>query len=218
MKIYVVGSSKNHFLPLNNIRQKFLIDQPHLGDNIDRLNPWYCELTGLYYMWKNETDEIIGLEHYRRYFGNGRTLFSKEQIDYFLQSNDIITIDSPYSKTYPIKSWLIKHGKFDETMKFVLFLKYYLSDSVYQKCINFLNGDYHCLGNMFISKKSIINNYCSLIFDVLDKYMEVENLNNRTPPFRSFGYHTEFLFGAWIEMNGLRNCKLAQRDGLVYIR
>ena len=68
MKIYVVGSSKNKFLPLDNIREKFLIDKSHEGDNIDFLNPWYCELTGLYYLWKHVDDEIVGLEHYRTYF------------------------------------------------------------------------------------------------------------------------------------------------------
>ena len=44
MKIYVVGSSKNKFLPLDNIREKFLIDQPHEGDNIDFLNPFVIPL------------------------------------------------------------------------------------------------------------------------------------------------------------------------------
>ena len=68
MKIYVIGNSKNQFLPSNNIRERFYVDQPHEGDNIDYLNPWFCELTGLYYIWKHATDNIIGLEHYRRCF------------------------------------------------------------------------------------------------------------------------------------------------------
>lgn len=58
MKIYVVGSSENKFLPLDNIREKFLIDEKHEGDNIDFLNPWYCELTGLYY-WKTNGPDCI---------------------------------------------------------------------------------------------------------------------------------------------------------------
>ena len=70
MKIYVVGSTKNSFLPLNSIREKFFIDEKHNGDNIDSLNPWYCELTAMYYLWKNCNDDIVGLEHYRRYFVN----------------------------------------------------------------------------------------------------------------------------------------------------
>lgn len=38
------------------------------GDNISAKNPYYCELTGIYYAWKNIPAEYLGLVHYRRYF------------------------------------------------------------------------------------------------------------------------------------------------------
>ncbi len=38
------------------------------GDNISAKNPFYSELTGIYWVWKNTEQEITGSCHYRRFF------------------------------------------------------------------------------------------------------------------------------------------------------
>lgn len=40
------------------------------GDNISRLNPWYSELTALYWVWRNVEAEYKGVVHYRRLLGS----------------------------------------------------------------------------------------------------------------------------------------------------
>ena len=202
MKIYVVGSSKNRFLPLNNIREKFLIDKPHEGDNIDFLNPWYCELTGLYYLWKHCDDEIVGLEHYRRYFVNRKNqLMSENEIKEGLKTYDIFCIRANYTKRNPPKTWLIENGKWYDMQKFLTFVKVYVGEDYYNACISHLNGTWHALGNMFICRKELIDEYCEFIFNVTAEYMEAEKHYNRNLPRRILGYFTEFLFGAWLELN-----------------
>lgn len=199
MKIYVVGSSKNKFLPLNNIREKFFIDKPHHGENIDNLNPWYCELTGLYHLWKNVDDDIVGLEHYRRYFvNNRRKILSESEIIESLKNFDILCIKENYKSRGPIKNWLIKNNKWFEMRKFLIFIKVYVGEDYYNACVKYLNGNWHALGNMFICKKELINEYCEFTFDLLFTYMQAEQEAGRKLPGRIMGYFTEFLFGAWL--------------------
>ena len=55
--------------------------QDNLGVNIAEKNSSFCELTGLYWAWKNgvfENNQYVGLVHYRRYFV-GKTLYLKKK-------------------------------------------------------------------------------------------------------------------------------------------
>ena len=47
-------------------QKNFLFDDQ--GDNISHLNTWLGDLTGLYWVWKNTTDPIVGTNQYRRFY------------------------------------------------------------------------------------------------------------------------------------------------------
>lgn len=190
MKIYVVGSSKNKFLPLDNIREKFLIDQPHEGDNIDFLNPWYCELTGLYYLWKHVDDDIVGLEHYRRYFANEKNqILSENEIREILKEHDVIVCET-LLKNVALKQFEESEGK---PSRVNLFSIMYNSPSDLTKIIKqrlFIKS--LISNNMFICKKELINEYCEYFFDVI-KDIKLNDTNKRI-----IGFLSEYIFGSWL--------------------
>ena len=79
MKIFIAAHKKSlfpnydYYVPIqvgtdiNGIIDEFKIRDNTL-DNISKKNKNYCELTAMYWIWKNIDDDIIGLTHYRRYF------------------------------------------------------------------------------------------------------------------------------------------------------
>ena len=202
MKIMVVGSSKNKFLKLNNIREKFFIDVKHNEPNIDFLNPWYCELTGLYYLWKNYKDDVVGLEHYRRYFVNDKDeILSEEEVNNLLSNYDVVCkkhIFKEHNQT-TIYNWWTKGGNYNKLEKFVnciedTNLKNFMFDKIKTQ-----GYYYHC--NMFICKKELIDKYCDWLFNTLAKLDKKDFINSK----RLCGYLAEYTFGFWLQYN---NCKI----------
>lgn len=198
MKIYVVGSTKNKFLPLDNIREKYLVDIKHEGDNIDFLNPWYCELTALYYMWKHVDDDIVGLEHYRRYFWDNNKIISEEKILSELKDYDIICA----SLATPIKLYdevnILSRGYINQFLKLIEKTDNNFYNYLIQKLQ--LKRFYAC--NCFIGYKPVINEWCNYLFNILVEFEKKYPLASSSP--RREGYFAEYLMGAWFEFNNFK--------------
>lgn len=105
MKIYVITHKKFEEKCKSSVYQPILvgaalhdIDVSYLkdnskNDNISDKNSSYCELTGIYWIWKHSKDDIVGVCHYRRYFSNSRYYLSalkEKQIRQILNKYDII--------------------------------------------------------------------------------------------------------------------------------
>lgn len=174
------------------------------GDNISAKNKSYCELTGLYWIWKNDTsldNNTVGIVHYRRYFGYKKKMSPKE-IQKRLLTNDIIlskNVHLPGSVKYDY--CMFHYAKDFEVLRQVLSERApdYIKDFDY-----FFKGHYIRPYNMMICKKSLLNEYCAWLFDIL---FEVENRidisHYDSKQRRIFGYLAERLLNVWVIHNKL---------------
>lgn len=185
------------------------------GENISEKNPYFCELTGLYWAWKNLKSDYIGLVHYRRYFTNKKFLpkeeiekfknvLNKEEIKKILESTDIIL---PKKRKYYIES-LYSHYKhtlyiqpLEETKK-IIEEKYpeYLEE--FNKLKKRTSAH---MFNMFIMKKEYLDAYCKWLFDILFELEEKIDVSKYdTFHARFFGRVSELLLDVWINTNNLK--------------
>ncbi|MBR5646591.1 MAG: DUF4422 domain-containing protein [Treponema sp.] len=182
------------------------------GDNISSKNPFYCELTGLYWAWKNLDAEYIGLCHYRRYFSASKKILktenekfkvvlNREQAEQLLTKADVIL---PKQRNYYIET-IYNHYKhtmyiepFDITGE-ILKEKYpeYLKEFEHLKHTTKMHAF-----NMFIMKKEILDRYCTWLFDILaevEKQVDTSQYSDFHKRF--FGRISERLLDVWLKTN-----------------
>lgn len=184
------------------------------GDNISTLNPYYCELTGLYWAWKNLDCDYLGLVHYRRYFTKvsqtyrddvniDDVILSQDDVEKLLEDVDVIV---PKKRKYYIET-LYSHydhtldgSHLDETRKIISKLspEYLVS---YDKVMEQRSG---YMFNMFIMSKELVNDYLSWLFPILNGLFEVVDMTNYSSfESRLYGRVSELLFNVWLQQKGI---------------
>ena len=174
------------------------------GENISEKNKFYCELTGLYWIWKNVECEYVGLCHYRRFFKENNKyltrndileILDKQQADIILPPKwyTILTVDEVYKKNHIASDLEMCRQVIEE-----IYPEYLESFDKIMK-----GHSVHTL-NMFVASKALIDKYCEWLFMILGKVEDKVDLNVRSDyQKRVFGFLSERLFNVWIEKNNL---------------
>lgn len=177
------------------------------GENISRKNPNYCELTALYWAWKNLDFDYLGLVHYRRYFviGKGKEkwnrIVSSTQWDDILSKWDVVL---PKKREYWIETNYSQYAHahhaqdLDQTRQ-ILAERYPEYLAAFDAVMKQTNGHRF---NMFVMKRELLDAYCNWIFDVLEqleKRLDIRGYS--TNDARVFGFVSERLLDVWLETN-----------------
>lgn len=194
------------------------IQGDNTGDNISAKNSSYCELTAMYWAWKNLKNldlDYIGLCHYRRYFdfkttGSSIRFVNEDempecfdlQLDY--DSLDKIDVILP-------KFWSLPHTVWADCLPTILYQDLYVLYKVIQRYYpEYLNGfEKYMLGNkrigynMFVMKYDNFMSYSKWLFDVLRLVENYIVLSPYTSYRRVFGFMGEVLLPIYCFTNNL---------------
>ena len=186
------------------------------GDNISEFNPYFSELTGLYWAWKNLDVDYIGLAHYRRHF----SLKKKADFDSLLTCNELepylgyIKVFTPNKRHYYIET-LYSHyahtfdAKHLDTAELIIKEKYPLYAESYTRAVSKRSG---YMFNMMIMRRDLLDDYCSWLFDVL-KELRIRTDESKMDAFhlRYPGRVSEILFNVWLNYQ-LESGKLKKNE------
>ena len=192
------------------------------GENISTKNRSYCELTGMYWVWKNlHNIDVVGLCHYRRYFD------FHNQCDGVLPDTTFKTAD--FDKTdLSIPAEIIEQMHNGEA--YVAKPRYFRQSVYMNYCLAHISDDIRTLErhimttqpenicqawfeymhggcqlrhyNMFIMTWADFDRYCSWLFPLLEEMEHQIDIKHYSPvQGRIFGYMAERLMNVWLLAN-----------------
>lgn len=194
------------------------------GNNISERNREWCELTALYWIWKNTDHDYTGLMHYRRYLSfnehstedqhiskinediirhNGWT---QEGLQKFFLNYDIATTPTyeihppflPELKRTSYEHYSEEHYKndIDTTLQIIkeIFPEYYI------QALRCMSEKTTICCNISIMRRDIFNKYCEFIFGTLFKVEDIIEIDyENSYQRRVFGFLAERLTNIFIE-------------------
>lgn len=174
------------------------------GDNISEKNPRYCELTALYWAWKNLDADYIGLAHYRRHFaGSGeRGVLTSEEAEQLVSKAPVIlpkkrhyiieTVGNHYAHTFDGSHLDAVRGSLQR-----------LSPAMTPAFECHMNSRSAHIWNMCIMRRDILDAWCPWLFLVLEDAERSIDFDKMTLfEARVVGRLSERLLDPWLVANG----------------
>ncbi len=190
------------------------------GENISHKNPMYCELTCMYWAWKNVTADYYGFFHYRRYFsfnlkeqkedGYGNVVYNTisdksledlcldpDYMEEVISSYDVVTV-TPRSLTCSVYKQYelepLSHVLKDlDTVIEIIKEKY---PEYEESMTQYLDSSmaYEC--NMFVMRRDLFHEYCEWLFSILEEHeKKVDFSHYSIEQYRVSGFLGERLWG-----------------------
>lgn len=201
-----------------NLGSEFSLDNE--GDSISEKNPFYSELTGLWWVWRNVDADFKGLVHYRRYLASpslrhrfardpfARIATGEELTRIFAQGADVIL---PKRRNYVIETvrshW--EHTLPPEQLEIAYKVVADLDSGRLSSFDRVLNSCGAHMFNMSVMRTKLFDEYCAWLFPML---FEVER---RLPPScydafnaRYLGRVSELFLDVWLDGRDVRVVEL----------
>lgn len=179
------------------------------GDNISSRNPSFCELTGLYWAWKNLKTDYVGLVHYRRHFSckffgsKWSRIITGEQLEQILKDYPVIL---PKKRHYYIETNYSQyshahHAQDLEVARDIIEELY----PDYSEAFDAVMNRRSChIFNMFIMRYDLFCAYSDWLFCILFELESRLDISSYSAyDSRVFGFVAERLLNVWIEKNNI---------------
>lgn len=181
-------------------------------DNITHLNKKVNECTALYWIWKNTTEEIVGLNHYRRYFLNNEinmydNILDGWRIRDYLENYDMLVADAIILNSKVIEQLKATMDRVAFEEAYELIYKYLQEEQPdYIEDFNaVMQGHYMFPYNMFVTTRGILNEYCEWLFSFLipaAEEFEAEKYDAYSS--RAIGFFAERMLTVWLHKKQLK--------------
>ena len=167
----------------------------NIGENISDRNRQFCELTALYWIWKNAKEDIVGLEHYRRHF-----LLSEDWIKNMKENEIDVILPTPLL-VMPSLVENYKNRHIAEDWDCMMNYMRKIHPDYYEDAVKFFKTNLYSPCNMFIMKKEVLNELCNWLFPLI--FLCAEHIGEREDSYQNRypGFLAERLITFFFEKN-----------------